>query len=298
MASNRRPAGSTQPPLHLPIEQLRLGRDRLEKTLEAIESFNPALVGKRDDPEVHALERRIDDTLERLFGAGTSRYQGFRRAAELDSGPRYVTVPGRPKTPVNFNQHLAEGKQRALLLMREAFRAVEEDIADAEKIVAGLTVRDGLYSDKIVVPNQKIFIVHGHDEGARETVARFLSGAGFTPIILHEQANQGRTVIEKIVEHGDVGFAVVLLTPDDTGAAKGQADRARARQNVLLELGYFIGRLGRERVCALKKGELELPSDFGGVVYEAMDAGNGWKLALGRELKAAGYDFSFDKALA
>lgn len=142
---------------------------------------------------------------------------------------------------------------------------------------------------------RKAFVVHGHDEGAREAVARFLERIGFEAIILHEQANQGRTVIEKIEAHGDVGFAVVLLTPDDVGSVKGGEPQPRARQNVLLELGYFIGRLGRSRVCALTRGSIEIPSDFGGVVYETFDAGNGWKTALARELQAAGFEIDWNR---
>lgn len=145
--------------------------------------------------------------------------------------------------------------------------------------------------------SNKVFIVHGHDGEARETVARFLEKMGFQAIILHEQANQGRTVIEKVEANGDVGFAVVLLTPDDVGCAKGGDPEPRARQNVLLELGYFIGRLGRAKVCALKRGELEIPSDFAGVVWERMDNGSGWKLTLARELKAAGHDVDLNKAV-
>jgi predicted nucleotide-binding protein len=141
----------------------------------------------------------------------------------------------------------------------------------------------------------KIFVVHGHDEGARESVARFIQALGFQPIILHERANEGRTVIEKVEAHSDVGFAVVLLTPDDQGCEKGGTPGPRARQNVVLELGYFIGRLGRNRVCALKRGELEIPSDFGGVVYESFDALGGWKQALGRELRAAGFEIDWNK---
>jgi predicted nucleotide-binding protein len=146
--------------------------------------------------------------------------------------------------------------------------------------------------------SRKVFVVHGHDEGAREAIARFLKNIGFEPIILHEKANQGRTVIEKVEAHGDVGFAVVLLTPDDEGCVKGGAPQPRARQNVLLELGYFIGRLGRKNVCALKRGDLEIPSDFGGVLYEPFDAlGGGWKQALGRELEAAGFEIDWNKAM-
>lgn len=136
----------------------------------------------------------------------------------------------------------------------------------------------------------------GHDEGARETVARFLMQLGFEPIILHEQANQGRTVMEKVEAHGQVDFAVVLLTPDDEGCAKGGKPEPRARQNVLLELGYFLGRLGRAKVCALKRGTLEIPSDFAGVVWEPME-GNSWKQALGRELEAAGHEIDWNKVM-
>lgn len=149
---------------------------------------------------------------------------------------------------------------------------------------------------KLPISN-KIFIVHGHDDGARETVARFLERMGFEAVILHEQANQGRTVIEKVEAHGDVSFAVVLLTPDDEGCVKGGVLEPRSRQHVLLELGYFIGRLGRDKVCALKRGRLEIPSDFAGVVWEPMDDTGGWKQALGRELQAAGHHFDWNKLM-
>ncbi|CRM67241.1 TIR domain-containing protein [Pseudomonas sp. 44 R 15] len=155
---------------------------------------------------------------------------------------------------------------------------------------------NGNVKPKLKLPlSNKIFIVHGHDNGARETVARFLERIGFEAIILHEQANQGRTVIEKVEAHGDVSFAVVLLTPDDEGRVKGGELEPRARQNVLLELGYFLGRLGRSKVCALKRGKLEIPSDFAGVVWEQMDDGGGWKLSIGRELEAAGHLIDWSK---
>lgn len=153
----------------------------------------------------------------------------------------------------------------------------------------------GVVQPKIVAPiTNRIFIVHGHDDGARESVARFLERLGFEPIILHEQANKGRTVIEKVEANSDVSFAIVLLTPDDEGCARGGTLEPRARQNVLLELGYFIGRLGRERVCALRRGAVEIPSDFAGVVWETMDSSSGWKQALGRELEAAGHTIDWN----
>ena len=146
--------------------------------------------------------------------------------------------------------------------------------------------------------SRSVFIVHGHDGEAREAAARFLSQIGFKPIILHEQASRNRTVIEKIETHSDVGFAIVLLTPDDEGRARGSEKlEPRARQNVLLELGYFMARLGRERVCALKRGEVEIPSDFAGVVWHEMDAGGAWRTSLGRELDAAGYAIDWNAVM-
>ena len=115
-------------------------------------------------------------------------------------------------------------------------------------------INRGNVTPKLVLPrSNRTFIVHGHDGEARETVARFLEGIGYIPVILHEQPNMGRTIIEKVEANSDVGFAIVLLTPDDEGCVKGGKPEPRARQNVLFELGYFLGRLGRDRVCALKK---------------------------------------------
>ena len=145
----------------------------------------------------------------------------------------------------------------------------------------------------------KIFIVHGRDESARETVARFLERLELEPVVLHEQPNEGRTIIEKFEDYAGVGFAVVLLTPDDLGALKDEKDnlKPRARQNVVFELGYFIGKLGRKNVCALLKGDVEKPSDYDGVLYPRLDDEGGWKMALIQELKAAGFDVDANRAV-
>jgi predicted nucleotide-binding protein len=145
---------------------------------------------------------------------------------------------------------------------------------------------------------RRVFIVHGHEEAPRETVARFLATVGLDPVILHEQANRGMTIPEKLAANANVGFAVVLLTPDDVGRAKSEEqERPRARQNVILELGYFVGRLGRERVCALLKGNPEIPSDYMGVVYTTFDDGGGWRQSLARELQAAGYEIDWNRVM-
>ena len=141
--------------------------------------------------------------------------------------------------------------------------------------------------------SKKVFIVHGHDEGALQSLARFLEKLKLEVIILKEQPNRGRTIIEKYEACADeVGFAVVLLTPDDIGGPVSAASQAqRARQNVIFELGYFVGKLQRGRVCLLRKGGIEIPSDLFGVVYTEMDASEGWQRALVKELQAAKLDF-------
>jgi len=180
------------------------------------------------------------------------------------------------------------------------YASIDKQILTLESLLERLSFYEQPASGKNqseMKDRSRIFIVHGHEDAPREAVARFIEALGFKPIILHERPNEGRTVIEKVEAHGDVGFAVVLLTPDDEGCVKGGTPEPRTRQNVLLELGYFIGRLGRNQVCALKRGELEIPSDFGGVVYEPFDAAGGWKQKLGRELEAVGYEIDWNTVM-
>ena len=143
-----------------------------------------------------------------------------------------------------------------------------------------------------------VFVVHGHDEAPREMVARYITKLGLEPVILHEQPNRGMTVIEKLDANGDVGYAVILLTPDDIGRGKPESEeKPRARQNVILELGYFLGRLGRQRVIALLKDEVEIPSDYMGVMYVPFDDAGAWRQKLGQELDSAGYEIDWKRAM-
>ena len=145
----------------------------------------------------------------------------------------------------------------------------------------------------------KIFIIHGRDNSAKATVVRFLEHLEVDVIVLHEQPNQGRTIIEKFEDYADVKFAVVLLTPDDIGALKEQNRnyKSRARQNVVFEFGYFMGKLGRKNVCALLKGDVEQPSDCDGIIYISLDDNDGWQMPLLRELNAAGFKIDANKIL-
>lgn len=185
------------------------------------------------------------------------------------------------KNKVNELETLFE--KADLLKSNVEFTAVSTDLVNATKTV------------KI---NNNVFIVHGHNDTVKVSVARTLEKLGLNPIILHEQPNSGKTTIEKFEKYSDVGFAVVLLTDDDEGKAKIEVEqRKRARQNVILELGYFIGRLGRSKVVPLYSDGVELPSDLYGLVYVPIDKAETWKFSLVKELKEAGYDVDANKLL-
>lgn len=146
--------------------------------------------------------------------------------------------------------------------------------------------------------SKKVFIVHGHNEALRDKVARFVQRLDLEPIILHEQPNKGRTIIEKFIDHSDVSFAIVLLTADDMGGlnkANPSTFQNRARQNVILELGFFLGKLGRERVCALYESGVEIPSDYQGILFVLLDDTDSWTLRLAKEMKTANLPIDLNK---
>ncbi|MFM9959275.1 MAG: TIR domain-containing protein [Phycisphaerales bacterium] len=152
--------------------------------------------------------------------------------------------------------------------------------------------------------SNKVFVVHGHDHSAKNEVTALLLKVGLEPVVLHEQPNQSRTIIEKFESHADVGFAVVLMTGDDVGGKAPDQNgehpvlRPRARQNVVMELGFFLGKLGRERTVALgNPNDLEVPSDFAGVLLIPFRSGTDWRMDLLRELRAAGYGVDANRLL-
>lgn len=145
-----------------------------------------------------------------------------------------------------------------------------------------------------------VFVVHGHDHGVKEAVARFIEKLGAKVVVLHEQSDRGQTVIEKFEHHSDVSYAVVLLTADDRGgqrSASYEEQRPRARQNVILELGFFLAQLGRSRVGVIHEPGVEIPSDYSGVLYIPLDEAGAWRFLLARELRAAGLDVDLNRAL-
>jgi len=151
------------------------------------------------------------------------------------------------------------------------------------------------------LPSSTVFVVHGHEEAAKQSVARFIEHLGLDAIILHERPDLGRTIIEKLEDHAQgAAFAVIILTADDRGGLSDvgyDEQKPRARQNVVMELGYFIGKLGRQKVCALYQEGVELPSDLQGVLYVTLDDSGAWRFQLAKEMKAAGLEVDMNKAL-
>ena len=151
----------------------------------------------------------------------------------------------------------------------------------------------------IEINRDKVFIVHGHDELALEQVIAFIKDIKLEPIVLKNQANLGNTIIEKLEQYSDVGFAIVLYTPCDIGASIQDKNniRERARQNVVFEHGYLIGKLGRENVCALVKGDIEKPNDISGLVYIELDSQKAWRFNIARDMKKLGYDIDLNNLI-
>lgn len=144
--------------------------------------------------------------------------------------------------------------------------------------------------------NKKVFVVHGHDHALLDEVELMLRRVGLEPVIVKNEANSGRTIIQKITDLSDVGFGIILYTCCDEGRKKGDSElRDRARQNVIFEHGYLYAKLGPGRVAAINDSGIEIPSDLSGVLYVPRSASD-WKNQLMREMKAAGLEFDATKA--
>ncbi len=289
MARKTTPTTAIQPKVYLNEGQIRRGIERLQQRIADLDAFDLDTMQGGTSPELKTLERSIEDTLERCFGTNTTASIRYNEAHNLHYRPM-MWVSGMPDPDY---KGITEKKiSHAKASLGQAIDALNTDLEDLQSSVTPNTPP----SSGANGVSPRVFLVHGHDEAVRETVARFIERLGIEVIILHEQANGGRTIIEKIEHHSEVGMAVVLLTPDDVGSKIGGELEPRVRQNVLLELGYFIGALGRDKVCAIKSGDVDIPTDFAGVVWTPMSGD--WKTALARELKVAGYEIDWNKVMS
>ena len=267
---------------------------RLQVALEKIPDLKRS---KRESHEFGKWHRNTRIAVENVFGAESNHVKEFTKILYYPPiGPILITDSTSDYKSRNHELHeyYIKALDRASVLLESMIEEVGEYWKDeAQKSAPDIKSTNGRMNEN------EIFVIHGRDNEAKETVARFLEHLDLKPIILHEQSNQGRTIIEKFEQHAQVGFAVALLTPDDVGALQEDTRnlKPRARQNVIFEFGYFIGRLGRNRVCALTKESVEIPSDYDGVVYIPLDDAGGWKMNLVKELKNAGIAVDANRAL-
>lgn len=195
-------------------------------------------------------------------------------------------------SPAEWAEHYAKGLRAKIATLEGYIEQLRAEIP---------TQRTTAPAESTLSANasKKVFIVHGHDGELKEATARLVTKLGLAPIILHEQANKGRTVIEKFADHAqEVGFAVVLLSADDEGRSRDAPSdplKLRARQNVIFEMGFFFRRLGRGRVCAVYQRRVELPSDVHGILYVEYDQAGRWMYDVAKEIKEAGYAIDLNK---
>jgi predicted nucleotide-binding protein len=283
----------TQP---LPTE-LIVSRDSFNSKLTDIINQGKALLNveitSQADFDKNKKEYYIwnDYTSEYLKQSFNNEYNEYK--ASYDTCADWVGFAGIRSRPQSTQEILSNHQT-----------TIEKKIENLEKLAAKTELLKSTIETIVslgmtpIELSENIFIVHGHNERIKIDVARTIEHLGLKPIILSEQPNKGQTIIEKFELHSNVGFAVVILTEDDLGKIKtGDRENYRARQNVILEMGYFIGKLGRSNVFPLYESGVELPSDLHGILYVPIDDIGGWKMKLARELKACGYSIDANKLI-
>ncbi len=259
---------------------LTIPRPEAESKLINQISIGQALVGR----EINTKEQM--DALER-DAATWSEYNGellrkiFTGSEYFDDYNKYINVipevSRKPLDAVEFCRDRVRENVRRL-------ESIHQRLGLMDEFASQPTDDSGPQSDS--ARSNAVFIVHGANELHKTEVARFLERLGLRPVILHEQQNQGRTLIEKFEQEAAVGYAIVILSADDVGGRKGTEHsklESRARQNVIFELGFFYGRIGRNKTCVLREPDVELPSDLQGQVWVTiMDGNRSWerKVAL------------------
>lgn len=238
-----------------------------------------------DTTELDYIKKRINLYIKKMFN-GDEKYANDIKRIPFES--RLISADRQEKMRV-----WEEGRQRLINViktMQDEIRLFSESEKENDK-----TINEKSSS-------RKVFVVHGHDQAMKESVARCLDKLELEPIILHERSDQGRNVLQKLQdESSDVSFAVVLLSGDDTCIDKNNPSniKTRARQNVILELGYFIGVLGNKNVLTLFNPEnnFEMPTDYAGILYTEYDFAGNWRFKLAKELKESGLNIDVNKLL-
>lgn len=252
-----------------------------EKLKEIYNEIDSLLLKRVDtsSPDFMAWCTKTEDFLEAKYGAESRR---FKRFESINFIP--MILFGN-ELHSEYIEACANGLIEAKSIFEPYLKEMEQDMNNIPNLM-------DMKQNNKTLDLSKVFIVHGHDGEMREAIARIIENQGIHPIILSDEVNAGATIIEKIEKHSNVGAAICIFSPDDLGRSKKEAtEHNRARQNVVLETGYFMGKLGRERVIILSNGDLEFPSDLQGIVY----TGSEWKFKLLKELRKIGYEVDLNK---
>lgn len=234
---------------------------------------------EQDKPDV--IKRHASMIIDKVVN--DNRYSSAINNIKFTPSMVAYNIHGLEDGSITLKRVFIQGKQEMIALVKTVLKDIEIDLNNKATTKGGSDLN-------------KIFIVHGQEETAKAKTARFIEKLGLEAIILHEQVSSGKTIIEKIEEHTNVGFGIILYTPCDIGGKKVENPKlqSRARQNVVFEHGFLIGKIGRSNVCALVKGNVEIPNDISGVVYITMDEGDAWRYEVARELKKAGYNIDMN----
>jgi len=266
----------------------------LNKTLKELNEFS-AYDGENDITDFKLWEKRTDRNLKKIFGENSSYVESFA----------YIIFEYIPSnydfgySNSDFVSTFINARKEAVIVIRSAIEEIEdtweENISKTYQTSRTDNVKITIVNNKINTAKTKVFIVHGHDELAISQVSEIIRKLKLEPIVLKDQVSRSSTVIEKIEANtNDIGFGVVLYTECDIGGKDKDSLKSRARQNVVLEHGYLMAKIGRENTFALVKGKVETPGDISGVVYTQMDDHKAWSFTLAKELKASGFDIDLN----
>jgi len=256
------------------LDEIKLIQDLIDKT-------NNLTHG--NEGELDSLKRTAEMRIRKIFGDSSTYLKDLKVISFYPS----IRIAGMDKSI--YEESWSKGQSKMLNL----FKTIKEELT--------LDTDAKLKNERVKLSN-KIFIVHGHDEEMKQAVARTVEKIDLKPIILHEQPNKGRTIIEKFEDYSDVNFAIVLLSPDDIAYPKNKQPedkKFRARQNVIFELGFFVGTLEREHVFILYREEhnFEFPTDYSGICYTPYDNKGRWRFDLIGELNSCGYNVDANKLI-
>jgi len=280
MARGKKDVKSTVPPSMSYERAIPLIRRQINRLAE-IRTLN------YNDPKEDAWLSSTVSILDSVFGQPNGEYE--RRTADVAYASGGLIRMGMSEDELQQNHLNRCDKRKALL---ESYVEQLQDLCPTQISSTASEPRPSEGSNEDCV-----FIVHGRTSGTISEVARFVERLDLSPVILHEQPNEGQTIIEKFEKYaGRSNYAIVLLTSDDKGCLKDTDEfKPRARQNVILELGYFMGMLSRKNVCAIYESGVELPSNYDGVLYVPLDPEGAWKYKLAKELKTAGLKVDMNK---